>query len=83
MQDTRTTIEIIPTRDSREFAKRVKQAKSLHGKFDPATKTWTIPGEMVKYVGVTCRGVRLATTPERCPHYTADDACPMHGETCR
>ena len=26
----------------------------------------------------------LATPiPTRCPHYTSDQGCPLHGETCR
>lgn len=57
------------------FAKDLKACKRAGGRFDGDSKTWTIPASAY-LSSMTLVG------RDSCPHYTRDNGCPLHGETC-
>lgn len=71
----------------KRFAEGVKSARRLRGTFDPTTKTWLIPSEMVEFLGRPqwpglIRVADRVVVETRCPHWTLDQGCPLHGEGC-
>lgn len=67
----------------RDFQRAAAYARSVGGRYDGATQTWRIPDQWE--ANARMRGLRTveAAQPTRCPHYTVDQGCPLHGETCR
>jgi hypothetical protein len=77
--------DVIVTINPAKFQRGLQSARALRGVFDPATKTWRIPAAMAEFIGPRNPGlVRVApvTSDTRCAHYTRDQGCPLHGETC-
>lgn len=65
------------------FAKGLKAAKRVGGKYDGATQTWAIPADKGELNAPGMYGWVIVRRTERgCWHYTADQGCPLHGESC-
>lgn len=63
-----------------KFMKGVQAAKRMGGKFDG--QTWHIPASRPELAALAAYSLVRAEVG-RCPHHTADQGCPLHGETCR
>ncbi len=69
---------------SPSFQRHVAAIKKLGGRYDGVTQTWTLAAQYESTIvrpGIS--KVEVAAAPARCPHYTVQDGCPLHGETCR
>ena len=91
MQTITATVKIM---SGKHFHKGLREAKRSRGRFDPATKTWTVTlvgadANMLNapaaygWTLISRSDVPQTSHHGRCPHYTADQGCPLHGETCR
>jgi hypothetical protein len=81
MTNTQTTITVRVNND-RWFGKTVASLRKIGGRFDGASKTWTVDTSS-SYNQATIRQIKSSLTlVNGCPHYTRDQGCPMHGETC-
>lgn len=89
MQAT-VTVKIL---DGKQFSTGLKYARGNGGKFDGAAKTWTMPitqsvANMLN--APTAYGWRVVSRTDeptttgaaRCPHWSPESGCPLHGETC-
>jgi hypothetical protein len=63
------------------FAKGLKYAKQVGGRFNTDTKTWAIPASRPELGAASAYGW-VIVQPAACPHYTINDGCPRHGATC-
>lgn len=73
------------------FATGLKYAKQQGGRFDATTKLWTLPvtAQVERMLNapaaygwvVVGRGGNEGQI-DRCPLYTAEQGCPLHGEVC-
>lgn len=90
MQAITATVKIL---DGKMFGTGIKYAKQHAGRFDPATKTWTIQlrgSECNKLNAPAAYGWSIvsrsdapqAPVAETCRQWTAEQGCPLHGETC-
>lgn len=81
MTNTQTTITVRVNND-RWFGKTVASLRKIGGRFDAASKTWTVDASS-SYNQATLRQLRTSlTTVGGCGLYTSDQGCPLHGETC-
>lgn len=88
MQAT-VTVKIL---DGKQFSTGLRYARQYGGRFDGRDKTWTMPltqsvANMLNAPAnygwrVVSRLDAPAATSTRCPHWTAEGGCPLHGETC-
>lgn len=84
---TTVTIRI---NDGATFGRTLKFVKESRGaRYNASDKTWTIPANhRILGAGVNRSSYKFevignaATTSDRCPHYTVDQGCPLHGEFC-
>lgn len=75
---TNETVQVVVSgKGSAGFAQGVKMAKRLGGRYDGASKTWAIPASRVQDIQ---HG--LLRVVSGCQHYTREQGCPLHGETC-
>lgn len=76
------TVQVVAV--GKDFGKAVAYAKLVGGKYDGMTKTWQIPAQWED--NARLRGLKkvnmTAAATGRCPHYTVDQGCPLHGESC-
>ena len=77
---TQTTVAVTPVQ-GRNFRRGVASAKQMAGKYDGAV--WHIAADRPELGNLAAYGLRLVQKQARCPHYTVDQGCPLHGETCR
>lgn len=82
MEATANIITVRVTDNGRWFAKTVKELRRLGGKFNPATKTWTVDAN--KGYNRDCLwAIRTSIqVVGGCTLRTESEGCPLHGETC-
>ena len=81
MSNSQTTITVRINND-RWFAKTLKDVKSIGGRYDAGSKTWTLnAGDSYNQAVIRKLGSSLQIV-NGCPLYIRDQGCPLHGETC-
>lgn len=65
-----------------DFNRGLRYARQVGGRFNPADKTWNIPADRPELGAANAYGWVIVRRDTRCPHYTRDQGCPLHGETC-
>lgn len=75
---SQATVAVKPVSGA-NFMKGVKAAKRMGGKFDGSV--WHIPASRPELGALGAYSlVRVAT--DRCPQWSTEHGCPLHGETC-
>ena len=69
--------------NGKDFTRGLKYAKQVGGRYNPDSKTWSIPDGRPELSNARAYGWQVISTTGGCSYYTRDQGCPMHGEACR